>query len=120
MPDEITANVRLKVGGVLSEDFNPGRIQVDQTNQNKVELIDSIGTSEETISLSTLTAPGAFVFQNYDTTNYVEVGISTGVYSWKLLASDFPAIGRLPASVSNIYIKANTAACRCKVVVYDT
>lgn len=119
MADEITANVRLQVGGELSEDNNPGRIQVDQTNQNAVILIDSIGTSEETISLSTLTTPAVFYFQNFDDTNYVEVGISTGVYNWKLIANDIPAVGRLPAGVTDIYAKADTAACSCKFVILD-
>lgn len=119
MANELTSNLRLQVSNI-GVDLNPGKIQVDQSNQNAVIVIDSIGTSEETISLSTLTTPGVFYFQNFDATNYVEVGISTGVYSWKMIAGDIPAEGRLPASVSNIYIKANTAACRCKVVVLDT
>lgn len=119
MADEFTANFRLTVANI-GVDLNPGKILVDQTNQNLVSIIDSIGTTEESLSLSTLTTPGVFYFQNYDATNYVEVGISTGVYSWKLIASDMPALGRLPSGVTTIYMKANTAACRCKIVVFDT
>lgn len=119
MANEITSNIRLQVGGILNQDHNPGRIQKDQTNQKAVILIDSIATSEETISLGTLTAAGCFFFQNFDTTNYIEVGVATTVYPWKMLASDIPAVGRLNGA-TNVYAKANTAACIGMFAVYDT
>jgi hypothetical protein len=119
MANEIIANVRLQVGGVLSQDHNPGKILQDQTTQRMVMLIDSIGTSEETISLGTLSSAGVYWFQNLDATNYIEVGVATTVYPWKMLAADIPSIGRLNGA-TNIYAKANTAACIGVFAVYDT
>jgi hypothetical protein len=118
MANEISSTARLKIAAI-GVDLNPGRIQVDQTNQNKVSVTKSFGTSESTISLSNLTTPACFFFQNLDATNYIEVGLSTGVYSWKLIANDIPAQGRLPAGVTTLYVKANTAACRAVIEVFD-
>lgn len=77
-----------------------------------------IGTTEETISFGDAT-PGFTEFVNLDTTNYVEVGFSTGVYGIRLLANGGPALIYVNTGAT-VYIKANTAACKVRVTTLNT
>lgn len=74
----------------------------------------TIGTSEESITFTDIGTNGWVQLYNLDSTNYVEVGFSTGVYGIKLKAAD-PAEFRLNTGAT-LYLKANTAACRVQVM----
>ena len=68
----------------------------------------TIGTTEETLSLNDVTSVGYVYVRNMDATNYVQIGTTTAQYSIKLPAGKdcwFYANG------NTLYIKANTAAC---------
>tara|TARA_R100000951_G_scaffold106862_1_gene101745 strand:- start:390 stop:749 length:360 start_codon:yes stop_codon:yes gene_type:complete len=89
-------------------------ISVDQTtarggNPASVE----VGTSEETISFGDTTARYVHM-QNLDSTNFIELGFSTGVYGIKLLAGE-TAVFPLKTSAS-LKAKADTAACTLQVI----
>lgn len=83
-------------------------------SQGCADILPSIGTSEESLSFVDVTNNGWVQITNADTTNFVDVGFSTGVYGIRLLAGE-KAQFRLKPSAT-IYIKADTAACRCRVV----
>lgn len=72
-----------------------------------------VGTTEETIDFGDIT-PGWVEFINTDSTNYVQLGFSTGVYGIRLLAGGGKAL-YYAESGSTVYVKANTAACRVTV-----
>lgn len=77
-----------------------------------------VGTTEETIGFGDVT-PGFVEFVNLDTTNYVEIGFSTGVYGIRLLAGGGPALIYVNTGAT-IYAKANTAACDVQITSVST
>lgn len=108
MADELTlsGSVRYVKGNV-----NFSRTLADQvtvTGNVLAHNIQNIGTAEETLGIGEVTLSGYAIFLNLDSTNYVELGKATGVYSIKLKAGEF-AILRLD-SWAAAYAKANTAA----------
>lgn len=78
----------------------------------------SIGTVEETVSWSTDIGDEGYIFlKNLDTTNFVQLGFSTGVYGMKLKAGEI-ALFRLEPGVT-LYAKADTAAVSLQYIVYE-
>ena len=59
---------------------------------------------------------GYVVWWNRDTTNYVEIGSTTGVYDTKIKAGEFQ-LTRWNGSA--FYLKANTAACVIKAWIFE-
>ena len=82
----------------------------DQSTARAGTFTVDVGTSEETVTLGDL-SPGFCRVINLDSTNYVELGFSTGVYGIKLRANKGVALFERNGS-STIYVKANTAACK--------
>lgn len=120
MADEITLDQRLRLSnGALLDDNNPGRIQITQTTQGKFSVVLTIGTTEESTTFTDITTPGICYLRNLDATNYVQWGPATGVYQGRLKASDVPACFRLDNGATTLYLKANTAACKVLITVYD-
>jgi hypothetical protein len=81
--------------------------------EDKIVLI---GTSQETISFTDIAIPGYMYLTNLDIANYIEVGFTTAATAD---AMKVPAGGFLivPLSTSaTVYAKANTAACRVRVI----
>lgn len=119
MANEISFTPRLILeNGLLKDDFNPGRIQVTQTAQGQFNNVLSIGTTEESVTLTDIGTVGIAYLYNLDSTNYVEVGFSTGVYGIRLKAGDIPAIFRMNPGAT-LYLKANTAACKVQICVKE-
>ena len=83
----------------------------------------TIGTSEESITIASYITggegPGFCHIYNSDATNYVQIGISTGAYFGKLKAGESACL-RLDAGVTTLYLKANTAACKVEVLIYES
>ncbi len=120
MANEITANIRLQLAnGDLGTDFNPGRIQVNQTTQGMFDCVRSIATSETSVSLTGITTPGVAVVYNLDQTNYCEVGTTTTDYPIKLRANAVPAVIPLNSGKTTLYLKANTAATKVRIIVFE-
>jgi hypothetical protein len=79
------------------------------TGDSYVSGILSIGTSEEELTqLADLGTPGEVLLKNLDSTNYIEIGATTGVYTIKLKAGKWAKYFHDSAT---IYAKANTGAC---------
>ena len=70
-----------------------------------------VGTSEEEITVaSDIGNLGTVKFVNHDDTNYVEVGVATGVYYTMVPAGESVRTYG-PATTGTFYVKANTASC---------
>lgn len=119
MANEITISARLKVvNGSLSFERNLSSMSIDQAAVGgPTPGYMTIGTSEESTMMSELGTLGWLFMQNLDTTNYVEWGFSTGVYGGKMEPGE-PALFRLKPSTT-LYLKANTAACKCVVYALE-
>ncbi len=88
----------------------------DQTGDKFMEGIQAVGTSEESLDKGDVVTIGYIALQNLDSTNYVQFGITTGVYTCKIM----PGKGAvLPWNGQYNYIKANTAACNVHYILTE-
>lgn len=80
---------------------------VDQAGDKYVANVQIIGTTEEAMDKGDIGTISYISLKNLDATNYVQAGITTGVYSIKVLAG----AGALLAwnSATAPLLKANTA-----------
>lgn len=120
MANEITLTQRLQLAnGELLDDNNPGRLQITQSAIGMFKQVLSIGTTEESVTFTDISTPGICYIKNLDATNYVQWGPATTVYQGRLKASDAPACFRLDNGATTLYLKANTAACKVLITVYE-
>lgn len=109
--------------GLQLPPFSSGRLAVFQTTSgggNPGEV--TVTTSELTLSFGTIT-PGPVLLYNLDITNYVEWGVATGVYRFRLdprLASNAKACPHWVVLQSgSIFLRANTATCKILVLGWN-
>lgn len=114
----------LRIGIVLS--FSKGgadvkrveHFEVDVTGDAFTHEVQSVGTSEEELAQGAdLGTPGYVFIKNMDSTNYVEVGSTTGVYDLKLQAGECAVYRH---NSNTLYAKANTAACLVEYIIIET
>lgn len=105
--------------GLLKSDFNPGRLQITQTNSGKFERVVSIATTETSVTLTGITTPGVAIIYNLDGTNYCELGTTTADYGIKLRPSGLPAMIPLNTGKTTLYLKANTGATKVQIIVLE-
>ena len=121
MADEIkiTQSVRL-VKSALKHEFTPPQLSLTMTGSLVSDVVQSVGTSEETAgpSFGDIGTEGLCIVYNLDSTNYVQVGFATGVYGMRLRGGSAPAMFFLEPNAT-LYLKANTAACNVRVIVYE-
>ena len=87
-----------------------------QTGNKYQAGVQAVGTSEESLDKGDVVTIGFLAVRNMDATNYVNVGVTTGVYSIKL----FPGQGCvIPWNGQYTYIKANTSACDCEYLMTE-
>lgn len=113
MADEITANgsLRYKDNSDSDETLSIEDLLADVTTKKYVKHKQSIGTSEEAITLGEVTSPGWAIFINRDTVNFIELRVATGGAKFaKLKAGEF-CILRLGSGAQAPYAIADTAAC---------
>lgn len=121
MADEIRALMQVRLNkGAMSHSYTPSQFAVDQSGAIVYDVTHSVGTTEETAgpSFGDIGTEGTFVVHNLDSTNYVQVGFSTGVYGVRLKPDGLPLVGNLEPNAT-IYLKANTAACNVRIIVYE-
>jgi hypothetical protein len=120
MANEITITHRLQqLNGQFKHEHSPSTIRVTQTAPGYIDQIISVGTTEESISFGDLSTVGIVELVNMDATNYVEVGFSTGVYGDKLTAAKYIPHRYERNGSATFYVKANTAACKVRVIAYE-
>jgi hypothetical protein len=102
----ISSTLRYAKSGVSasqSTSFN-----ADQAGDKYQAGVQIIGTTEEALDKGDIGTIGYISFKNLDATNYVQMGITTGVYSIKVLAGKGGVIPWNSATAP--LVKANTAA----------
>lgn len=88
----------------------------DQTGDKYMAGVQAIGTAEESLDKGDIGTIGYIAVQNLDLTNYVQFGVTTGVYTVKLL----PGKGCvMPWNGAYNYIKANTAPCNVNYLMTE-
>ncbi len=110
---------------LINISFSKGGAKFDKTESDKVSItgdafnhdVQSIGTTEEELAQGAdLGTPGYVFVKNLDSTNYVELGATTGVYTIKLKAGEI-ALWRHDSAT--IYAKANTSAVLCEYIIVE-
>ena len=120
MANEITVQTLLQVrNGNLDAQLNfPAATFTQAAVGGPTPGYLTIGTSEETTDFPELTTLGWFVMKNLDATNYVEWGFSTGVYGGRMEAGETAGPFRLNPG-ADLFLKANTAACKCVLYAFQ-
>ena len=116
---KIMQSVRL-AKGAMKHEFTPPQLSLTQTGTLVYDNTLSIGTAEETAgpAFGDIGTEGLCIVYNLDTTNYVQVGFATGVYGMRLRGASSPAMFFLEPNAT-LYLKANTAACNVRIIVYE-
>jgi len=121
MTDEIKIQGATRVlKGTLKHDFSPAPVSLTMTGSLIYDVTLSVGTAEETAgpTFGDIGTEGLCKIYNLDTTNYVQVGFATGVYGMRLYGAWWPAEFTLEPNAT-LYLKANTAACNVRIIVYE-
>jgi hypothetical protein len=120
MANEITTNLRVQLSNAsLKTDFNPGKILITQAAQGLFDAVRSIATTETSVALTGISTPGVAIVWNLDATNYCELGTTTTDYPMRLRPLGLPAIFPLNAGKTTLYLKANTAATKIRIIVLE-
>ena len=96
-----------KNGVTYALDFNR---TVTVSGNTPVSIVQSIGTSDETLALGEISSLGYVIAKNLDATNFLEIGHTSGTYSVKLKALEF-CVFRVGSGMTAIHALANTGAC---------
>lgn len=121
MADEIKIQTSVRLAkGAMKHEFTPAQLSLTQTGALVYDNTVSVGTTEETAgpTFGDIGTEGLCVVYNLDSTNYVQVGFSTGVYGIRLRGGSAPAMFFLEPNAT-LYLKANTAACNVRIIVYE-
>lgn len=103
---QLSQTLRYSKSGVSAS--HASSFTVDQSGDKYQAGVQTVGTAEESLDKGDIGTIGYIAFKNLDSTNYVQLGITTGVYSIKCLAGKG---GVVPWNSSTTpYAKANTAA----------
>ena len=118
MANEVTSNLRLQLAyGVVTSDFNPGKIQVTYVPLKIYKARLLITTAEVTVTHG-VANPRFCILYNHDSTNYVEAGTTSADYDFYLRPSSIATQFEIGPAKTAIYIKANTASCYVWVEVW--
>jgi len=115
----IQESVRL-VKGLMKHEFTPAQLALEQTGTLVYDNTHVIGTTEESVgpNFGDIGTEGLCIIQNLDSTNYVQVGYSTGVYGQRLRAGGMPSRFFLEPGTT-LLLKSNVAACNVRIIVYE-
>lgn len=121
MANEISITVAMSrkhaTNAIDKHDLPSQRSQYTQTGVGQYDAKLSVGTTEEAVTFTDIATNGWCFMQNMDTTNYVEWG-TTGAYIGRMKAGETAGPFRVNAGAT-LYLRANTAACRVRVVMYE-
>ena len=117
MANELSLIVNLSFSKGGAKVVKQASKQVTVTGDAFTHGVQAIGTSEEEIVQGAdLGTPGYIFIINLDSTNYVEIGSTTGVYDIKLKAGEFALYRHNSATV---YGKADTASCNVEYCLIE-
>lgn len=88
----------------------------DLSGVPRKSTVESIGTTEENISLGDVSAVGFILIRNLDNTNFITVGTVTNQRGMKFLPGEsYP----FRAANNALFIKADTAACNVAIDIFS-
>jgi hypothetical protein len=120
MANEISYQFQIVLNNVkLKDQYSSNSVSATQSTAALMRNVQSISNSAHSaLDLGSVVTPGFAVFQNLDSTNYIEVGIDvTGAfYPFLKLKAGEQGIVRL--GISAPYAKANGAAVSLFYVIY--
>ena len=117
MADELKINLSVSFSKGGANFTKQKSINIDVSGDSYTSAVQNIGTTEEALTLvPDLTTPGYVILINLDSTNYVEVGSTTGVYDLKLKPGELALYRH---NSSTIYAKANTSAINLEYIVVE-
>jgi hypothetical protein len=118
--NEISYQFQIVLNNVkLKDQYSSNSVSATQSTAALMRNVQSISNSAHSaLDLGSVVTPGFAVFQNLDSTNYIEVGIDvTGAfYPFLKLKAGEQGIVRL--GISAPYAKANVAAVSLFYVIY--
>lgn len=124
MANEISTSISVQlINGLLRLDFKPAKIQTTQIAAGLFNAVRTIATTETAVALTGLTTPKVAIIWNLDPTNYVQLAFATARFGegCKLFptGTGLPNILTLEPTVTTLYLKANTAACKVQIIVLE-
>jgi hypothetical protein len=121
---DFALTINPSIDGVSLPPFSSGRLSIFQTLEgggNPGELLVT-EAAEVTLSFGSV-SPGPILLFNLDATNFVQWGVATTVYPFRLHPRAASNSRACPAFVTlesgTIYLRANTADCRVLVLGYS-
>ena len=118
MANELTLRASLGFSKGNAKVRRTDGISVTVTGETFTHEVQSIGTSEEDIVYcADIGTPGYVFIKNLDATNYVELGITAGVYTIKLQAGEFALYRHNNAAWK---AKATGGACLMEFTLIET
>jgi hypothetical protein len=109
MAQEIIANASLLVSKGGASIQSSGQKIADMAGGEMITNVQIVGTTAEQLVVGDITTPGYCFLKNLDNTNYVDVGLDSGV-STQVFARLMPGdIALFPAKTQVMYAKANAA-----------
>ena len=117
MANELAISIRLSFVKSGAKARRSESIKVDVAGDAFTHEVQNIATSEETLGQGAdLGTPGYIFIKNLDSTNFVEVGSTTGVYDLKLLAGEIAIYRHNSATV---FAKADTATVNLEYLLIE-
>ena len=117
MADEISLTISMLFNKGGATATRSESMSVDVTGDAFTHEVQQIGTSEEEVAQGTdLGTPGYMFCKNLDATNYIEIGVTTGVYTVKLKAKEFACFRVAGAT---ILAKATGGACNLEYLLIE-
>lgn len=121
MADEITLNLKLRFAkGGTDVTFAPAvDLKIDVAGSQLIHHIQSVGTSEEALTLGDVAAGGYFICINRDATNFVELRSGTGATDFIRLKAGDACCFRLSNDATAPFAIADTAACEIEYYLIE-
>ena len=117
MANELSISIRMSFAKSGAKARRSESIKVDVAGDAFTHEVQAIATSEESLGQGAdLGTPGYIFLKNLDSTNFVEIGSTTGVYDIKLLAGEVAIYRHNSATV---FAKADTAICNLEYLLIE-
>jgi len=122
MADELSLGIAFQLLDKFANEWEPTQdlsLLIDMTGNVISSGVQQIGTSKENLTLlSDHSTLGWALFMNLDDANYVSYGVDADNPFGEMKAGE-PGCCRLSRAVSNVSMKANTAACWVAYIVLE-
>ena len=120
MANEITLKASLKFEkDSTNETLDAGTVQITVSGSQMLKHRQSVGTSEEAITLGDISAGGYVMAINRDSTNFVKIRSGTGATDLIRLKAGEVALFRLDTGATAPFAIADTAACEVEFFLIE-